>query len=162
MNLRAIEPPALYKLIGYLEAVSDFIRTGELKWDFDIKLFEYDEVVSDVRLLVKSAYPGSFPDKAQIIEGSLSDLVDIFKHEFGRGSQQSELLTNLTPVTEMRGELWNYLNGCLSLPGARLYVYTASDMLDDFGSGGIIGNFAAVILNESQRRCLFLSGGDCD
>jgi hypothetical protein len=31
MNLKAIESPALYKFIGYLDAVSDFIRTGELK-----------------------------------------------------------------------------------------------------------------------------------
>jgi hypothetical protein len=61
INLKALEPPALYKLIGYLDAVSDFIRTGELKWYFDVKLFEYDEVLSDIGLLVKTAYPGSFP-----------------------------------------------------------------------------------------------------
>jgi len=34
--------------------------------------------------------------------------------------------------------------------------------MDDFGAGGITGNFAAVILNETQKRCLMLSGGDCD
>jgi hypothetical protein len=50
----------------------------------------------------------------------------------------------------------------LQLEESRIYEYTTSDVPDDFGKGGIVGNFAAVILNENQRRCLFLSGGDCD
>ena len=53
MNLREIEPPPLFKLLGYLEAVSDFIRTDELKWYFDVKLFEYDDIVLDIALLVR-------------------------------------------------------------------------------------------------------------
>jgi hypothetical protein len=162
MNLKGIEPPALYKLIGYLEAVSDFIRTGELKWYFDVRLFEYDEVVSDIGLLVKTAYPESFPEKAEISEASITDLVETFRHEFGRRLESPERLSILTPVTDRRGEMWDHLNECLLLEESRIYQYTTSDVLDDFGSGGIVGNFAAVIVNENQRRCLFLSGGDCD
>ena len=162
MNLKAVEPPALYKFIGYLDAISDFIRTGQLKWYFDVRLFEYDEVVSDIGQLVKTAYPGSFPEKAEISEGSITDLVDTFRHEFGRWLESPERLSMLTPVTDRRGEMWNHLNECLRLEESRIYEYTTSDGLDDFGSGGIVGNFAAVILNENQRRCLFLSGGDCD
>src|SRR3954453_12295822 len=104
MNLKAIESPALYKVIGYLEAVSDFIRTGELKWYFDVRLFEYDEDVSDIGLLVKTAYPGSFPDKAEITEGSITDLVHTFRHELGHRLESPDRLSILTPVTDRRGE----------------------------------------------------------
>ena len=162
MNLKAIDPPALYKFTGYLEAVSDFIRSGELKWYFDVRLFEFDEVPSDIGLLVKTVYPGSFPERAEISEGSITDLVDTFRHELGRGLESPEWSKILRPVTESRGEMWDYLDECVSLEGVRIYDYTTSDMLDDFGSGGLVGNFAAVVLNEDQRRCLFLSGGDCD
>jgi hypothetical protein len=162
MNLKAIEAPALYKFIGYLEAISDLIRIGELKWYFDVRLFEYDEVVSDIALLVKTAYPRSFPENAEIREGSITDLVNTFRHELGRGLKSPEWWKILRPVTQSRGEMWDYLNECVALEGSRIYEYTTSDVLDDFGSGGLLGNFAAVVINETQRRCLFLSGGDCD
>lgn len=162
MNLRAIEPPALYKFSGYLEAVSDFIRTGELKWYFDVRLFETDDARSDIGLLVKTAYPGSFPEKSEITEASITDLVETFRHELGRWLESQERLSALTRLTDRCGEMWGHLNECVLLEDSRIYEYTTSDVLDDFGSGGIVGNFAAVIVNESQRRCLFLSGGDCD
>ena len=160
MNLREIEPPPLFKLLGYLEAVSDFIRTDELKWYFDVKLFEYDDIVLDIALLVKAAYPESFPDKAKIREGSITGLVDTFKHELGRGREPRDLSEVLNPV--YGGGLWEHLNECLQLEESRIYEYITSDVLDDFGSGGVVGNFAVVIVNDNLRRCLFLSGGDCD
>lgn len=46
MYLNDLECPAAYKLLGYLEAVGDFIRTGEVKWYFAVRLVEtiaYDE-----------------------------------------------------------------------------------------------------------------------
>ena len=117
MNLKAIDPPALYKFTGYLEAVSDFIRSGELKWYFDVRLFEFDEVPSDIGLLVKTVYPGSFPERAEISEGSITDLVDTFRHELGRGLESPEWSKILRPVTESRGEMWDYLDECVSLEG---------------------------------------------
>jgi hypothetical protein len=42
MKLKQIDSPELHKLVGYLQVVSDIIRTGELKWYFDISLFEYE------------------------------------------------------------------------------------------------------------------------
>src|SRR5918992_4733159 len=70
MNLREIEPPALHKLEGYLEAVSEFIRTGELKWYFDVRLFECEETGSDVRLFIGEIYPDAKLEKAEISEAS--------------------------------------------------------------------------------------------
>ena len=64
MNLKEIDTPALHKLDGYLEAVSEFIRTGELKRYFEAKLFACEESVSDIRQLIKVAYPNAKPEKA--------------------------------------------------------------------------------------------------
>jgi hypothetical protein len=162
MNLREIEPPALYKLEGYLEAVSDFIRTGELKWYFDVRLFEVEGAVSDVRQLIKEAYPDSKPEKAEITEGTIRDLLDTLKHELGRSLPEMESLRILTPVVEPHLGLWQHLGECIGCEQAHFFEYTTKEKLDGFGTGGIIGNFAFVILDESQQRCMMFSGGDCD
>ena len=162
MNLREIEPSALHKLEGYLEAVSDFIRTGELKWYFDVRLFEVEGAVSDLRQLIKEAYPDSKPEKSEITEGTIRDLLDTLKHELGRGLPPTEGLRILTPVIEPHLGMWQYLGECIGYEQARFFEYITEERLDGFGAGGIIGNFAFVILNESQQRCLMFSGGDCD
>jgi len=162
MNLTEIETPDLLKLIGYLEAVSDSIRTGELKWYFDVRLFECEGPFSDIKVLIKAAYPESNPETAEITEGSIHDLAETLRHELGRRLEPIEGLRLLTPVTELRGEMWQYLKECIDYEQSRIFEYTTTDGLDTFCSGGTVGNFAAVILNENQKRCLMLSGGDCD
>src|SRR5580765_9085532 len=85
MNLTPIEIPELFKLIGYFDAVADFVRgDGQLKWYFDIKLFECDGQFSDVQSLIKAVYPTSKPELADIDESSISNLVATFKHEFSK------------------------------------------------------------------------------
>jgi hypothetical protein len=159
MNLKEIEPPALNKLVGYLEAISDFIHTGELKWYFDVTLFEYEDDFSDLALIIKTAYPESQPEKAKIAECSIADLVETLNHELGRGLYASPILM---PVIDGDGQIWRYLNECVHYERSRIFEYTTSESLDSFAHGGIIGNFAFVILDEQQHRCLLLGGGDCD
>jgi hypothetical protein len=162
MNVKEIEAPDVYKLVGYLDAVGDFIRTGELKWSFDARLFEYDGTLSDTQSLIKAAYPDSKPELAKITEGSIRALAETLKHELGRWPPEVLALRILTPITELQGEMWNYMNACVALEDARVFEYFTQEPLDDFWGGGIVGNIAAVILNEKQKRCLMLSGGDCD
>lgn len=160
-NFKEINPPAVYKLTGYLEALSDFIRTGELKWYFDVALFEYEFANVDIKLLIKLAYPHSNPEKANITESSIHDLFESLKHKLGRWLQPpvSKILLD---TLDIRGEIGEYMNECVRCEDAQVFDYTTSDHLDEFGSGGIAGNFAAVIVDKNQKRCLFLSGGDCD
>jgi hypothetical protein len=162
MKLTPIETPDLFKLLGYLDAVADFIRRGELKWYFDAKLFDCEGNFSDVRSLIKTAYPDSKPELADIDKASISDLVATLKHEFSKWLEPAEAEKLLKPVTDMRNELWQHLKECVDYENARVFEYYPRDTMDDFGAGGITGNFAAVILNETQKRCLMLSGGDCD
>ena len=72
MKLEAIELPKLHELRGYLEAVSDLVRTGQLKWYFDTKLFEMDVSEFSIQELIKTAYPQAYPDSATITECSES------------------------------------------------------------------------------------------
>jgi hypothetical protein len=162
MHLKEIDTPDVNKVVGYLDAIGDVIRTGELKWSFDARLFEYEGTFSDVESLIKEAYPDSKPELANITEGTIRDLAETFKHELGRWLSGVDALRLLTPVTEMRGEMWLYLNACVDLEHSRVFEYFTQEPLDSFRGGGLVGNLAAVILNETQKRCLLLSGGDCD
>ena len=65
MELKEIESHHVYKVVGYLDAIGDVIRTGELKWSFDARLFEYDGTFSDIQSLIKKAYPDSKPELAR-------------------------------------------------------------------------------------------------
>lgn len=162
MHLKEIETPDLHKLLGYLDAVADFIRGGELKWYFDARLFDYEGAFTDVRSLIKTAYPDSKPELADIDEGSISDFAATLNHEFSKWLKPPEVTTPFGPITDMRTELWQHLKACVDYENARVFEYYTREPIDGFGSGGITGNFATVILNETQKRCLMLSGGDCD
>jgi hypothetical protein len=162
MSLNEIEFLALHQLRSHLDEVSDRIRTGELKWYFDVRLFELEERVSDIRPLIKAAYPRSCPEKAEIRECSLDDILETLGHELGRFIPALIGMEPLAQVVSPYSELWKLVEGCIDFWGARFFEYLPSDHLDEFGKGGIIGNFAFVILNDSQRRCLMWSGGDCD
>jgi len=72
---------ALYKWMGYLEAFSDCIRRSELRWYFDVRLFEFEDIYPSVQVLVKAAYPESFPDNAEIKELSIYELGQALKRE---------------------------------------------------------------------------------
>src|SRR4030095_13965042 len=97
-----------------------------------------------------------------IKERSISDLAQTFNEEFGRWLKPGPMLEKLSRLTRLTGEIWQYFDECIQLDGARIFEYDASNDLDEFGSCGITGDFAFVIIQEGQQRCLFLSAGDCD
>ena len=162
--MKEIKPPALYKLMGYLEAFGDCIRKSELKWYFEVRLFEFEDIYPSVQVLVKDAYPGSFPETAEIKELSIYELGQALKRELRVESNEPGLLNIVQLVTGFQGEVLDYLNECLNFEGvgARINEYQAAEQLDEFGSGGITADFAAVVVDDKQHRCLFLSGGDSD
>lgn len=160
MNLKEIETPALHKLDGYLEAVSEFIRTGELKWYFEAKLFECEESVPDIRQLIVAAYPNAKPEKAEIREASAADMVDTLEHELGRFCPPIEALRVLGPISTFTAALWQYLSECIDYEHSQIFEYFSSEK--DGLLCGIMGDFAFIIYNEHLHRCLILSGATCD
>ena len=161
MNLKEIEMPELYKLNGYLAAVSDFIKTGELRWDFEVSLYEYESPSLGVVELVKAAYPKSQPEKAEITECSLEDILETFKHELGRCLPLMETQRILQPILGLYAGMWQYLNECIDYSRSRFFEYFASDEPDSL-SGGILGEFAFIICNENLHRCLIFIGVTVD
>lgn len=163
MKLEPIELPNLYELRGYLEAVSDLVRTGQLKWYFDTKLFEMDASEFSIQELIKTAYPQSHPDSATITECSESDMLDTLNHEFSRWLPSvNEGGRFPLPLLDSDGQLWRYVKECVGQEQSRRFEYTTLARLDEFGTTGICGGFAFVIVNEASRRCLFISGGADD
>ena len=160
ISLKEIETPVLDRLEGYLEAVSESIRTGELKWYFEANLFEYEESVSDVKQLIKAAYPTAEPEKAQVDECSIDDVLDTLRHELGRSLTESESLKFLMPMTNINSEMWQYVGGCIVFEESRIYEYFSSEK--DGLLNGILGDFAFIIHDENRHRCLIVSGATCD
>jgi hypothetical protein len=135
-----------------------------LKWYFDVRLFEFEDIYPSVQGLVKAAYPGSLPHKAEIKELSIYELGQAVKRELGVEFNDPALSNILGLVTGFQGEILDYLNECLNFDGlgTRIYEYQTAEQLDEFGSGGLTGDFAAVVIDDKQHRCLFLIGGDSD
>jgi hypothetical protein len=157
MNLKEIQTPELHKLISYLETLSERIRTGEVFWDFDVTLFEVNGSVSDVGQLIKSAYPDAMPERADISEASIEDVMETLNHELGRFLPEMDSLRMLTPVTSLHGEMWRYVGGCIDCSRAHFFEWFAKEKQDGL-IGGILGEFAIIIYNEDIYRCLFLLG----
>jgi hypothetical protein len=160
VKFEEIETPALHSLRGYLEAVGDFIRTGEMKWYFEARLFGWDGEVSEIAELIKIAYPTSVPHTAEIREGSIVDMIETFQHELGRFLPPNEGARVLTPILSGTAEMWNYLEECVDIRHSRIFEYYHPD--SDGLLHGILGGFAIVLYNEKLSRCLILAGSTSD
>jgi hypothetical protein len=160
MKIEEIDSPALNSLRGYLEAVSDFIRTGEIKWYFEARLFGWDGGASDIARLIKLAYPTSTPDAAEIREGSIADIIETFQHELGKFMPANEGKRVLAPILSGTAEMWKYLAECVDVQHARIFEYYNAE-----GDGlrhGILGGFTIILHDETLGRCLILVGSTSD
>lgn len=155
MNLKEIEIPALYKLEGYLEAVGDFIRTGELRWGFEVALYEYENPDLKIVQLLKAAYPESQPEKVRITECSREDMLATFNHELGRCLPAMETERILQPILGLDAGMWRYLYECIDYWHSRFFEIHATDE-PNYLIAGLLGEFAFVICNENTHRCLIL------
>jgi hypothetical protein len=160
MYLNNLESPAAYKLLGYLEALSDFIRTGEVKWYFDVRLFETDAPGDDLKAVIKEAYPAAKVETAELVDASILDLIETFQHELGQFLPEHERLRIITPISSMTGMFWEYLREAIDHDESRVFEYVNPE--SDELLHGIAGHFAVIILNEKLRRCLILSGTTSD
>jgi hypothetical protein len=129
MSLKEIDIPGVHKLAGHLEAVSEFIRSGELKWYFEVKLFDCEEAVPDIKQLIKSACPNAKPEAAEISAASAEDVVKTLEHELGRFCPPVEALRVLGPISTFTAAaaMWEYIAECVDYERCRIYEYTSSE-----------------------------------
>jgi len=160
MKMKEIETPALHKLAGYLEAISEFIRTGELKWYFDVRLFEGEQSGSDVLSFIKEIYPDARFERSDISEASAKDVVETLEHELGRFCPPLEALRVLGPSSTYTAAMWQYLSECIDYEHSRIFEYFSPEK--DSLLSGIMGNFAVIFYNERLNRWLIFSGATGD
>lgn len=155
-----LEISALYLLSGYLSALSDILRTGELKWDFEVRLLQIDVRIHEIKTLIQSSYPGTNLETAEITQTSVAGLVETLEHELGQNLTATDRLRIMTPILSFGGAMWDYLNECIDYEKATVYEYFNSEFDELFH--GIAGGFAFVLVSERQNRCLFLTGSTSD
>src|SRR5258705_11503724 len=126
MKLKELKPNEMHQLSGYLEAVSDFLRTGEIRWNFEVRLFEVDVATFDLIEFLKEVYPDSKPRPEKICNSSLEGILTTLKHELDLFAS-SELRGRIRPVTTGTGEMWIYLQQCIDLKDCRFYEYMSSE-----------------------------------
>lgn len=160
MYLENLEIPALHCLSGYLCAASDFLRTGELKWYFEVRLFRTDARAHDIKTLIQSSYPDAKLATAEITLTSIAGLLETLEHELGQHLPATDRLRIMTPILSLTGAMWEYLNECIDYEKATIYEYFNSE--SDELLNGIAGGFAFVLVSEHQNRCLFFTGATSD
>src|SRR5437667_6381597 len=124
-NFIEIETPKTHKLREYLETLSGTIRTGEVFWEFETRLFEYDGSFRDVKDVIRFAYPEAKVDLAEIREGSPDDLRITLESELGR------FLPHLIS-TYIEG-VWALLKNCIDYEDARIFEYFTREHIDLVG-----------------------------
>ena len=160
MYLESLEIPALHFLSGYLSAASDFLRTGELKWYFEVRLLRTDARAHEIKTLIQSSYPDVKLETAEITQTSMAGLFETLEHELGQHLPAMDRLRIMTPILSLNGAMWDYLSDCIDYEKANIYEYFNSE--DDELLHGIAGSFAFVLVSERQNRCLFLTASTSD
>lgn len=155
-----LEISALHHLLGYLSALSDFLRTGELKWYFEVRVLQTDARVHEIKTLIQRSYPGANLETAEITLTSIAGLLETLEHELGQHLPATDRLRIMTPILSLTGALWDYLKECIDYEKAAVYEYFNSE--SDELLNGIAGSFAFVLVSEGQNRCLFLTGSTSD
>jgi hypothetical protein len=160
MYLENLKIPALHCLSGYLSAASDFLRTGELKWYFEVRLVRTDARAQEIKTLIQSSYPDAKLETAEITQTSMAGLLETLEHELGQHLPATDRLRIMTPILSLSGAMWDYLNDCIDYEKATIYEYFNRE--DDELLHGIAGGFAFVLVSESQNRCLFFTASTSD
>lgn len=158
--IEIIETPALHRLEGYLDAVGDLLRTGELRWYFEVKLLTFDSVPVELNQVIESAYPQAKLQTSSTSEISLSIMVETIERELGRFVPEIRRLMMLTPISSGTSAMWEHLMECVNYKQAKICEYSNSE--SDSLLHGLMGDFAFILCDESRQRSLILSGVTSD
>lgn len=160
VEFQEIECISLHRLVGYLDALSDFIRGGELKWYFEVRAFDCSNHAFDINLLIQTAYPDAKLTTASIPRVSLSSVIENLKHELTKFLSDGQASVLLTPLFAGTGTLWEYMSELVDIERAQVFEYSNSE--PDGLVHGLLGDFAFIFYNEKVRRCLILTGATSD
>jgi hypothetical protein len=161
--LREKNPPELEQLLFSLGKISDQLQVSDLKWYFNLKLCEIDDTTMPLAQLVKSAYPSAYPEQARIEKLSLAEMIEKMNWWFcGGGDSRNEENFRSRPIVTEYSDLFWWMTDYIDFSRSGIYEYIAMNPDDRFGKGGILGNFAFVIVDQESQHVLFFKAGQCD
>ncbi|HEX8846464.1 MAG TPA: hypothetical protein VF791_17585 [Pyrinomonadaceae bacterium] len=161
--MKELNTPELNKLSGYLEALGNFIIGADYVTWFEAKGFDLTGSAFDVEDVIKGAYPGSKPEKGEIIVRSDNNMIE-------RVNKSLKLPDPPYSRSDFRGEIemnlingyWKYLKACIDYEKANIIEYIPSQSGDDELWDFIHWGFTFLIYSEEQRRCVIIHGGASD
>lgn len=163
MNLIEKSPREFLELNYYLERISDSIQRSDLRWYFHFRLYEFDSLSDSVKNIVAKVYPNVDLERATTEKITFAEMLERLNEKLSSYlTPRGENVDRTRPiVTEYSDLLW-CLAEYVDFSRAQIHEYSTTNLLDGFGKGGILENFAFVIIDEQTRQILFFSGGDWD
>jgi hypothetical protein len=163
MNLIEKNPSEFLEFNHYLEKISDSVQRSDLRWYFDFKLYEFDSLSDSVKNIIARVYPNVDLERATTARITFAEMLERLNEKLSSSLRpRGEIVDRARPIVTEYSDLWWCLAEYVDFSRAQIYEYTTTNLLDGFGSGGILENFSFVIIDEQTRRILFFSGGDCD
>jgi len=163
MNLIEKSSREFLELNYYLERISDSTQRCDLRWFFHFKLYEFDSLSDSVKNIVARVYPNVDLERATTEKITFADMLERLNEKLSsyltpRGAN----VDRARPIVTEYSDLWWCLAEYVNFSRAQIHEYMTTNLHDGFCSGGILENFAFVIIDEQTRHILFFSGGDCD
>jgi hypothetical protein len=163
MNLKEKNTNDFVEFEYYLEKISDSLQRSPFKWYFGVKLCEFDNLPEAIKNVVGIAYANAYPEQATLERKTFAEMVARLNQEFSMWLKpRGENADRVRPIVTEYSDLWWCLGEYIDFRRSQIYEYLPTNQLDEFGSGGLFGNFAFVIIDEETRHILFFSGGDSD
>jgi len=162
MNLIEKSPREFLEFNYYLERISDSIPSP-LRWYFDFKLYEFDSLSDSVKNIIARVYQNVDLERATIEKITFTEMLERLNEKLSSSlGSRGKSVNGVRQIVTEYSDLWWCLAEYVDFSRAQIHEYSTTNPLDGFGSGGILGNFAFVIIDEQTRQILFFSGGDCD
>lgn len=161
--MRELNTPEMNRLSGYLEAMVDFLIGVNYVTHFETKGFVLAERDFVAQSIVKSAYPESEPEHAEVLSCSVQQMIERLNTSFtlpdppySDGDFRKEITENLSR------HYLSLLKACVDYERALIVEYRPSDGVNDELWDFIYWGFTFLIYNAEQGRCVIIHGAASD
>jgi len=155
------DSPEVQALKGHLEEMERFFVGTNYFAKFEAHVFKIEVPFLPLADVVLLAYPEAKPKQAATRQVSVEDMVEYLDSclslRFCTSAREQAAIEERERW--MRGEFWLRLEACVNYSGAEIVSYNGTDGLPGYW---VFWNFALLIHNIEQQRCVLLFGYSCD
>lgn len=147
-------------LNAHLQEMMRFLAGANYSVRLEAKVFRVPGTTLPLADVVLLAYPEARPHEAHTRSGSLEDEDEFINDCLSlRWLSPREQQSKARREQWMRDEFWRLLAGCVDYQTAEVLSYNETHGLP---SDWVFWNFALLIYNPAQQKCVFLFGYACD